>query len=118
MYIWIETRTSKPKIEKAWLEDTFTLFNPDCVGYWWFPYPVSYQTQKLLQVEVRTVDVALSEIAEETLNFIYPEEGKLPTQANTQRALEVYDRFVAWKYSCLSRIAFEEATVPSAMLLL
>jgi hypothetical protein len=70
-----------------------------------------------LQVEVRTVDVALSEIVEEALDFVYPEEGKLPPQANTQRALEIYDKFIAWKYSCPSRIRFEEATVPSAILL-
>ncbi|KAF5023005.1 hypothetical protein F66182_4963 [Fusarium sp. NRRL 66182] len=109
--------TRKPKIERAWVEENFSLSKPDCVGYWWFPYPVSYQIQKSLQVEVRTVDVALSEIAEETLDFIYPEEGNLPPQANTQRALEIYDRYVAWKYSCPSRLRFEEATVPSAILL-
>ncbi|EWZ78317.1 hypothetical protein FOWG_17403 [Fusarium oxysporum f. sp. lycopersici MN25] len=107
----------KPKIKRVWLEDNFTLSKPDCVGYWWFPYPISYQIQKSLQVEVRTVDVALSEIVEEALDFVYPEEGKLPPQANTQRALEIYDKFIAWKYSCPSRIRFEEATVPSAILL-
>ncbi|OBS23068.1 hypothetical protein FPOA_03631 [Fusarium poae] len=109
--------TRKPKMEKAWLDHDFPLSKPDCVGYWWFPYPVSYQIQKSLQVEMRTADVALSEIAEETLDFIYPEEGQLPPQANTQRALEIYDKYVEWKYSCPSRIRFEDATVPSVILL-
>jgi hypothetical protein len=109
--------TRKPKMEKAWLDHDFPLSKPDCVGYWWFPYPVSYQIQKSLQVEMRTADVALSEIAEETLDFIYPEEGQLPPQANTQRALEIYDKYVEWKYSCPSCIRFEDATVPSVILL-
>ncbi|CEI60173.1 unnamed protein product [Fusarium venenatum] len=61
--------------------------------------------------------VELSEIAEETLDFIYPEEGQLPPQANTRRALEIYDKYVAWKYSCPSRIRFADATVPSVILL-
>ncbi|XEV04549.1 hypothetical protein FSHL1_009836 [Fusarium sambucinum] len=107
----------KPKIERSWLDHGFPLSNPDSVGYWWFPYPMSYQIQQSLQVEMRTADVELSEIAEETLDFIYPVEGQLPPQANTERALEIYDKYVAWKYSRPNRIRFADATVPSVILL-
>ena len=70
-----------------------------------------------MRVEVREVDVALSELVEEALNFIYPEEGQLPPAARPTRALELYNSFVDWKLSCPSRIRFEEANLPSTILL-
>ena len=70
-----------------------------------------------MKVEVREVDVALSEIAEEVLDFLYPEEGEFPVIANPERALELYDAFVGWKISCPSRIRYEEAVLPSVILL-
>ena len=78
---------------------------------------MSLQVQRSLQVELREVDVNLSEIVEEALNYIYPREGELPPLANPQRALELFDAFVDWKLSLPSRIRFEEAVLPSAILL-
>lgn len=70
-----------------------------------------------MQIEIREVDVLLSEIVEEALNFIYPNPGERPPQDNPQRALQLYDAFIGWKYSCPNRIKFEEAILPSAILL-
>jgi len=107
----------KPKVGKAWREPDFPLLQPDCIGYWWFPYPMSLQIQKSMLVELREADVVLSELAEDVLDFIYPEEGNRPPLADSQRALELYDALVEWKHSCPSGIRFEEAVLPSAILL-
>ena len=78
---------------------------------------MSLQIQKSMLVELREADVVLSELAEDVLDFIYPEEGNRPPLADSQRALELYDALVEWKHSCPSGIRFEEAVLPSAILL-
>ena len=78
---------------------------------------MSLNIQRSMRVEVREVDVTLSEIVEEALDFIYPEEGDPPPAANSTHALELYNAFLDWKLSCPSRIRFEEAVLPNAILL-
>ena len=107
----------KPKLGKAWRESNFPLSQPDSPGYWWYPYPISLQMQRSMQVEMREVDVALSEIVEKVLDFIYPEAPQLPPATNPRRALELYDALIDWKFSCPDRIRFEEAVLPSIILL-
>ncbi|KAG7404013.1 Nitrogen assimilation transcription factor nit-4 [Fusarium oxysporum f. sp. rapae] len=109
--------TRKPRLGRVRREPDFPLSPPDCIGYWWFPYPMSLQIQRAMQVEVRDADVKLSEIVEEALDFLYLEPGQHPPHTNPQRALELYDAFFDWKLSCPSRIRFEEAVLPSAILL-
>jgi hypothetical protein len=70
-----------------------------------------------MQVEIREVDVALTRIAEEALDFLYPEEGKQPATMNPSRAHVLYDAFVEWKFSCPERLRFEQAVLPSVLLL-
>ena len=70
-----------------------------------------------MQVEIREVDVALSEIVEAALEFVYPELPNLPPASNPTRALELYDALVNWKFSCPDYIRFEEAVLPSIILL-
>ncbi|KAH8646316.1 fungal-specific transcription factor [Xylariales sp. PMI_506] len=113
----IRKQSSKPNIARAWHEPDFPLRQEDCVGYWWFPYPISLRMQASMQVEIRQVDTVLSEIVEDTLNFIYPEMDKPLPQTNSFRGLELYDEFVNWKLSLPSRIRIEEAVLPSAILL-
>lgn len=106
----------KPGVGKAWRTNDFPLLQADCSGYWWFPYPVSLQAQRSMQVEVREADVMLSEIVEEVLDFLYPETGKPPLR-DTQRALELYNALISWKLGCPTRLRLEEAVLPSAILL-
>lgn len=107
----------KPKVGTAWRQDDFPLLQQDSTGYWWFPYPVSLNSQRSMQVEVRDVDVMLSKIVEDVLDFLYPEEGNLPPLADPERALNLYDALIDWKLSCPSRIRLEEAVLPSTILL-
>ena len=78
---------------------------------------MSLKTQPSMRIEIREVDVALSEIAEQALNLLYPEEGQQSPAANPTRALKLYDSFVSWKFSCPDRLRFEEAVLPSVILL-
>ncbi|KAH7131630.1 putative C6 transcription factor [Dactylonectria estremocensis] len=94
----------RPKIVRAWRNKDFSLLQPDSVGYWWFAYPMFLQMQKSIQVEVREVDVLLSEIVEDALDFLHPEEGGLPPKASPNRALGF-------------RLRFEETVLPSVILL-
>ena len=107
----------KPDLGKAWRESNYPLSQSDSPSYWWSPYPISLQTQRSMQVEIREVDVALSEIVEEALDFIYPEAPQTPPTTNPIRALDLYDALVDWKFSCPDRIRFEEAVLPSVILL-
>ncbi|KAH7127423.1 fungal-specific transcription factor [Dactylonectria macrodidyma] len=107
----------KPKVTKAWRSRDFPLLQPHCVGYWWSAYPMSHRMQKSMQVEVREVDVLLSEMAEDALDFLFPGEGNLPPVASPQRCLEIYDAFIDWKLSLPSRLRLEDAILPSTILL-
>ncbi|KAH7014447.1 nitrate assimilation regulatory protein nirA [Microdochium trichocladiopsis] len=107
----------KPKVEKEWQKPEFALRREDCVAYWWFPYPMSFDPQRSLQVEIREADVALSALAERAVDFVYPDEGGYPPTANPQLALEIYDALVQWKFSLPTRLRLEEATLPSEILL-
>lgn len=79
---------------------------------------MSHRIQRSLKVEHRESDTVLSEIAESALNFLMPEEGKEnPLITGPERARELYDAFVDWKLTLPRRLRFEEATLPSAILL-
>ncbi|KAK7908706.1 hypothetical protein PG985_016009 [Apiospora marii] len=107
----------RPCFPKVWREPDFPMSLPDSKDYWWSRYPMSIQMQRSMKVETREADAALSEIVEETLDFIYPSEDGVPPVANPQRALELYRAIVDWRFSCPSRIRLEEAVLPSAILL-
>ncbi|KXJ90100.1 nitrate assimilation regulatory protein nirA [Microdochium bolleyi] len=107
----------KPKVGKEWQKPEFPLRRTDCAGYWWFPYPMSLDPQRSMQVEVRGADAALSALAERTVDFVYPDEGGYPPTANPQLALEIYDALVQWKFALPTRLRLEEATLPSEILL-
>jgi hypothetical protein len=109
--------TRRPKISKAWHQPEFPLSLPTSSCNWWYPYPMSLQVQKSLKVEIREVDSLLSEVVEEALDFIYPDENGVPPSTNPQRALELYRRIVDWKQSCPSRLRIEDAVLPAAILL-
>ena len=70
-----------------------------------------------MKVEIREVDARLSEIVEEALDFIYPDDGQTRPSSNPQRALELYRKLVDWKMSLPDRIRLEEAVLPPAILL-
>ena len=106
----------KPLFAKTWVEDDFPLSKPESSGFWWSPYPMSLQTQRSLKVELREVDVTLAEIAEEALEFITPDENSRPATEHPTRALELYDAVIRWQYSLPDRIRFEEAALPSTIL--
>ncbi|KAK2590141.1 hypothetical protein QQS21_012182 [Conoideocrella luteorostrata] len=108
--------TRKPKAPKVWREPGFPLSLSKSSSYWWFPYPKSFQIQRSMKVEIREVDARLSEIVEDALDFIYPQDGTSPAE-NPQLALKFYRAIAHWKQSCPSRIRFEEAVLPSAILL-
>jgi hypothetical protein len=67
-------------------------------------------------VEIREADVALSELAEETLDFLHPSSDEADPLSNPARALELYDAFIAWKLRLPDCVKFEQAVLPSAIL--
>jgi hypothetical protein len=68
-------------------------------------------------VEVREADVQLAEVAEDALNYLTPDEGSTPTITNPDRAVQMYDTLVHWKLSLPDQLRFEEAVLPSTILL-
>jgi hypothetical protein len=78
---------------------------------------MSLQVQKSLKVEIREVDALLSEVVEEALDFIHPDENGAPPSKNPQRALDFYRTIVNWKQNCPSPLRLEEAVLPAAILL-
>lgn len=110
-------QTRKPVFPKVWREPDFPLSLPNCSSHWWFSYPMSLNIQRSMKVEIREVDAKLSEIAEETLDFIYPTDARTPPSTRPQRAVQLYRAIVDWKQACPSRIRPEEAVLPSALLL-
>lgn len=107
----------KPVVERTWSEGDFPLLSPESSGFWWFPYPMSLKTQRSLKVEVREASVALAEIVEEALDFITPNEDSRPAVETPQRALELYDAIVRWKYSLPDRLRSEDAVLPNPIIL-
>ncbi|CAI6336051.1 unnamed protein product [Periconia digitata] len=103
----------KPNVESTWLESDFPFSAPESRSYWWFPYPISLRTQRSMKVEAREAEVRLAEIVEEALNFIIPSENAPPAIENPQRALQLYDAILDWKYSLPDRLRFEEVVLPS-----
>src|SRR5688572_30530274 len=83
----------RPKIDKLWREPDFPLRRPDCIGYWWYPYPMSIKSQPWMQVEIRELDALLSELVEEALDFLHPESHESSPLENPARALQLYDAF-------------------------
>jgi hypothetical protein len=107
----------KPILGKAWQNNDFTLLNQNSAGYWWFPYPISLSAQKSMRVEIREVDVKLSELVEDTLDYLVQDSDAPSPITEPQRALELYDAFVHWRLTLPPRIRLEEAVLPSAILL-
>lgn len=72
-----------------------------------------------MKVEVREADAYLSVIAEDVLDFLYPKpDGPSgPPTTNQQRAIDIYNSIVQWKFSLPPRLRLEEAIQPSAILL-
>lgn len=64
--------TARPACPQLWHDSTFPLRQPNAADHWWFPYPVSLRTQKSMRVEIREVDLHLSFIAEDVLDYLYP----------------------------------------------
>lgn len=54
-----------------------------------------------------------AEIVEEALDFITPNEGSRPAIEDPGRALQLYDAILDWKYPLPDRLRFEEAVLPS-----
>ncbi|KAG4292508.1 hypothetical protein FPRO06_11996 [Fusarium proliferatum] len=109
--------TRKPVFPKVWREPDFPLLLPTSSSHWWYPYPISLQVQKSLKVEIREVDALLSEVVEEALDFIYPDENEAPPSKNPQLALQFYRSIVNWKQNCPNQLRLEDAVLPSAILL-
>ncbi|KAH8702800.1 hypothetical protein GQ44DRAFT_732683 [Phaeosphaeriaceae sp. PMI808] len=116
----IPRSVSKPLIDKMWRASDFPFRNPESVSYWWFPYPMSLQTQRSLKVEIREVDVEFSEIVEDVQAFIYPdsndENAPLPT-TNPERAVELCNALAQWKLTLPPLLRIEEVVTPNAILL-
>jgi hypothetical protein len=72
-----------------------------------------------MNIEIREADCQLSEMAESTLDYLYPlpDGSPGPPVANVARAIELYDALVQWKFSLPARLRLEDATLPSAILL-
>ncbi|SCV48593.1 uncharacterized protein FFB14_10462 [Fusarium fujikuroi] len=109
--------TRKPVFPKVWRETDFPPLSPTSSCHWWYPYPMSLQVQKSLKVEIREADALLSEVVEEALDFIYPDENGAPPSKNPQLALEFYRIIVHWKQNCPNQLRLEDAVMPSAILL-
>lgn len=110
-------QSAKPKLDKVWRNHDFPLRRPDCIGYWWSPYPLSLKQQPRMQVDIREADVALSELTEEVLDCIHPGEGVKDPLENPERALELYDAVVQWKTTLPQCLRLEVAVLPSAIML-
>ena len=65
-----------------------------------------------MKVEVREADAYLSVIAEDVLDG-----PSGPPTTNPQRAIDIYNSIVQWKFSLPPRLRLEEAIQPSAILL-
>lgn len=80
---------------------------------------MSQRTQRSLKVEIREIDSDLSEIAEDVLDFLHPlpNSPSGPPTTNPQRAVELYNMLVQWKFSLPAQLRVEEAVQPSAILL-
>ncbi|TQV98917.1 hypothetical protein V2A60_007385 [Cordyceps javanica] len=114
----LQKLTRQPKVGKLWRERSFPLHQPNCVGYWWYPYPISLQAKPSMQVAVREADVALSEIVERILQHLHPEESSMnSTIARPDYALELYDALTGWKYGLPDELRFEQAALPSVLML-
>ncbi|OAA72601.1 Transcription factor [Cordyceps fumosorosea ARSEF 2679] len=109
--------TRQPSIAKLWRESDFSLRQSDCVGYWWYPYPISLQAQPSMQVAVREADVALSLIVERILDYLHPEVETDTALTRPRDALELYNALAAWKYQLPDELRFENAVLPSVFLL-
>ena len=70
-----------------------------------------------MKVAIRESDAALSEIAEDVLNFLHPGEDSPPLTQHTERALALYDALNDWKTTCPEPLRFETAVLPAVILL-
>lgn len=66
-----------------------------------------------MKVIAREAEIGLAEIVEEALDFITPNEGSRPAIEDPGRALQLYDAILDWKYPLPDRLRFEEAVLPS-----
>lgn len=66
-----------------------------------------------MKVIAREAEIGLAEIVEEALDFITPNEGLRPAIEDPGRALQLYDAILDWKYPLPDRLRFEEAVLPS-----
>jgi hypothetical protein len=69
-----------------------------------------------MQVEIREVDVTLSELTEEALDFLHPSDDEASPLKNPARALELYDAFTDWKIRCPDCLRSEAVVLPAAIL--
>jgi hypothetical protein len=106
-----------PKIGKIWHKSGFHLSNPDYSGHWWFPYPISFNGQKCMKVEVREAEVLFAELAEEALDFLVPDKPDSSPVDNPKGAIALYNSMLHWKLSLPDRLRFEETVLPSTILL-
>ena len=107
----------KPNFDKTWLHPDFPMSQPSCSSYWWFPYPISLQSQPSLKIYGREAEVGLAEIVEEALNFLVPDQVSRPAVQNPKRAMELYESILKWKCSLPDPLRIEHAVLPSAILL-
>jgi hypothetical protein len=107
-------------VGKAWRNDDFCYRKTESISHWWFPYPISLKPQRSLKVEAREVEADLAEIVEEVQNFVFPDpadpESRPPTM-NPQRALDLYNALIQWKFSLPQHLRFEEAVLPNVIIL-
>ncbi len=78
---------------------------------------MSLQTQLSMKIECREAELGLAEIVEVALDFITPSEYTPPAVEDPQRAHKLYSDIVEWKYSLPDRLRFEDAALPSTILL-
>lgn len=108
----------KPNRPKLWLdEESSPLSKEETADHWWFAYPLSLTPQKSLKREIFASECELTEIIEDVLDFLDPRNGAPAPNENPQRALELYNKLIDWKFSLPDRLREENAVHPAAKLL-